>query len=75
MVSSGLGDQFHALTSHLSPAHCAFLRHWVRLVEVEEQGSRAARPQVGCRGGDRAGQQGRRLGEKGASMAAGPRVR
>ena len=44
--SSGLGNQFLALTSHLSDPHTAFLAHWIRLLDLEEAAGRAARPEI-----------------------------
>ncbi|XP_065006281.1 DNA replication ATP-dependent helicase/nuclease JHS1-like isoform X1 [Musa acuminata AAA Group] len=39
--SSGLGDLFNSLVGHLTIAHCKFLKHWVRLVDLEAQASQA----------------------------------
>ncbi|URE05999.1 DNA replication factor Dna2 [Musa troglodytarum] len=39
--SSGLGDLFDKLVGHLTVAHCKFLKHWVRLVDLEAQASQA----------------------------------
>lgn len=33
--SSGLGDLFDSNTSHLTVAHCKFLRHWDWLIDLE----------------------------------------
>lgn len=33
--SSGLGDMFDSNIHHLTTAHCVFLRHWDRLIDLE----------------------------------------
>lgn len=39
--SSGLGDFFDDLAGHLTVSHSNFLKHWVRLVDLEAQASKA----------------------------------
>ncbi|URE06000.1 DNA replication factor Dna2 [Musa troglodytarum] len=43
--SSGLGDLFDKLVGHLTVAHCKFLKHWVRLVDLEAQASQIGQEQ------------------------------
>ncbi|XP_042401079.1 DNA replication ATP-dependent helicase/nuclease JHS1 [Zingiber officinale] len=38
--SSGLGDFFDDLAGHLTVSHSNFLKHWVRLVDLEAQASK-----------------------------------
>ncbi|XP_042406659.1 DNA replication ATP-dependent helicase/nuclease JHS1-like isoform X3 [Zingiber officinale] len=38
--SSGLGDFFDDLVGHLTVSHSNFLKHWVRLVDLEAQASK-----------------------------------
>lgn len=33
--SSGLGDVYDSHVHHLTTAHCIFLRHWDRLIDLE----------------------------------------
>ncbi|URE05997.1 DNA replication factor Dna2 [Musa troglodytarum] len=45
--SSGLGDLFDKLVGHLTVAHCKFLKHWVRLVDLEAQASQVLSTEAG----------------------------
>lgn len=34
--SAGMGEAFKATAGHLTDSHASFMRHWLRLVELEE---------------------------------------
>lgn len=51
-VTWGAPATFHSLTAHLTPSHCTFLAHWLRLVDLEEANSRAKRPEVWALSGE-----------------------
>ncbi len=41
-----MGAAFEEHTAHLAPAHAAFLRHWLHLLDVEEGGLTARRAEI-----------------------------
>uniref|UniRef100_A0A2N9F1V3 DNA replication ATP-dependent helicase/nuclease n=1 Tax=Fagus sylvatica TaxID=28930 RepID=A0A2N9F1V3_FAGSY len=44
--SSGLGDVFDSHTNQLTPAHCMFLRHWDRLIDLEAKETELVKKQI-----------------------------
>lgn len=41
-----MGAAFLGHTQHLSPSHCAFMAHWLRLLDLEDAASRRRRAEV-----------------------------
>ncbi|XP_057980952.1 DNA replication ATP-dependent helicase/nuclease JHS1 [Malania oleifera] len=44
--SSGLGDVFESNVNHLTTAHCAFLRHWNHLIDLEAKEMQVAKKRI-----------------------------
>ncbi|XP_072955528.1 DNA replication ATP-dependent helicase/nuclease JHS1 isoform X1 [Typha angustifolia] len=44
--SSGLGDVYDNLVNHLSTAHCNFLKHWDRLIDLEAKASQVSKKEI-----------------------------
>ncbi|THG01570.1 hypothetical protein TEA_023305 [Camellia sinensis var. sinensis] len=45
---SGLGDMFDSLVHHLTSRHCAFLRQWERLIDLEAKEIQISKKDIWC---------------------------
>ncbi|KAJ4727342.1 DNA replication ATP-dependent helicase Dna2 [Melia azedarach] len=50
---SGLGDLFDSHVHHLTAAHCGFLRHWARLIDLEAKETQLVKNGIWRSGGPR----------------------